>query len=47
VLPNVVVLFASCAFVIAALLAKLLVVKPVAEMVPEIIEIPEPAVSGA
>ena len=30
---------------IAALLAKLLVVKPVAEIVPELIEIPEPAVN--
>ncbi len=46
VLPNVVELFANCAFVIAALLARLLVVKPVAEIVPALIEIPEPAVNA-
>ena len=45
--PNVVELFASCALVIAALLAKLLVVNPVADIVPEAMDIPEPAVKGA
>jgi len=44
--PNTVELFANCAFVMAALLAKLLVVNPVAEIVPEAIDIPEPAVKG-
>ena len=43
VLPNVVALFANCALVIPALLDKLLVVNPVAEIVPPLIEIPEPA----
>ena len=45
--PNTVELFDNCAFVIAALLAKLLVVNPVAEIVPEAMDIPEPAVKGA
>ena len=43
--PKVVVLFANCAFVMPALLARLLVVKPVAEIVPALIEMPDPAVS--
>jgi len=44
--PNVVELFASCPLVIPALPAKLLVVKPVAEMTPVSLfnEIPEPPV---
>lgn len=45
--PKVVELFANWPFVIAALEAKFDVVNPVAEIVPEAIEIPEPAVSGA
>ena len=44
VVPNVVALFANWPFAMAALLAMLFVVKPVAEMVPALIEIPEPAV---
>ena len=40
--PNVVVLLANCALVIPAALDKLLVVNPVAEIVPPLIEIPEP-----
>jgi len=42
VLPNVVALLANCVLVMPALLDKLLVVKPVAEIVPPLIEIPEP-----
>ena len=37
------ILPANCALVIPAVLDKLLVVKPVAEIVPPLIEIPEPA----
>ena len=44
--PIVIELFANCAFVMPALLDKLLVVNPVAEIVPELIEIPEPAVNA-
>ena len=43
--PKVVVLFASCAFVIPAVALKLLVVNPVAEIVPDAIDIPDPAVN--
>ena len=39
-------LFANCELVIPAVLDKLLVVNPVAEMVPALIEIPEPAVNA-
>lgn len=45
VLPNVVVLFANCAFVMPAFEARFAVVNPVAEMTPALIEIPEPAVN--
>ena len=44
--PIVIELFANCAFVMPALLDKLFVVNPVAEIVPELIEIPEPAVNA-
>ena len=40
------ILPANCAFVIPAVLDKLLVVNPVAEIVPALIEIPEPAVNA-
>ena len=43
--PSVISLFASCAFSMPALLDKLLVVNPVADIVLLAIEIPEPAVS--
>ena len=46
VLPNVVALFANCALVIPALLVRLLVVKPSTEIVPPLIEIPDPAVNA-
>ena len=39
-------LFANCALVIPAVLDKLLVVSPVAEIVPPLIEIPDPAVKA-
>ena len=41
--PNVTLLLASCSFVIPALADKLLVVMPVADIVPPDIDIPEPA----
>ena len=40
------ILPANCALVIPAVLDKLLVVNPVAEIVPALIEIPEPAVNA-
>ena len=44
VVPTVIELFASCSFVIPAELDKLLVLRPVADMVPVAdIDIPEPA----
>ena len=45
--PKIVVLFANCPFVMPAIELKFAVVNPVAEIVPEAIEIPEPAVNGA
>ena len=44
--PKIVELFANCAFVIPAVALKLEVDNPVAEIVPEAIEIPDPAVNG-
>lgn len=44
--PKLIILLANCALVIAALLDKLLVVKPVADIVPPDIEIPDPAVKA-
>ena len=41
--PKVIALFANCPFRIPALLDKLLVVIPVADIVPPDIDIPEPA----
>ena len=47
VVPTVIELFASCSFVIPAELDKLLVVRPVADMVPVAdIDIPEPTVKA-
>ena len=40
------ILPANCALVIPAVLDKLLVVNPVADMVPPLIEMPEPAVKA-
>ena len=40
------ILPANCALVIPAVLDKLVVVKPVAEIVPPLIEIPDPAVKA-
>ena len=47
VVPIVVELFTNWPFVMPALDDKLLVVNPVAEIVPLAIEMPEPAVNGA
>ena len=44
--PSVIALFASCVFSIPALLDKLLVVNPVADIVLLAIEIPDPAVNA-
>ena len=44
--PSVISLFASCAFSMPALLDKLLVVNPVADIVLLAIEIPDPAVNA-
>ena len=41
--PRVIALFANCAFRMPAVLDKLLVVIPVADIVPPDIDIPEPA----
>ena len=44
--PNVTLLLASCPFVIPALADKLLVVMPVADIVPPDIDIPDPSVNA-
>ena len=45
--PSVIALFANCAFSIPALLDKLVVVNPVADIVLLAIEIPEPTINAA
>ena len=45
--PNVIELFANCPLLIAAFEAKLFEVRPVAEILPEAIEIPEPGVRAS